>query len=123
MTLLTSFVISAVVLFVAWVVAAQVALPHWEHIKRHSPPVQALLYLWGFAFVGLIDAPFNIVFGTLYFRQAPNKDGCGWTLSERLRHILRTEPEDWWRWKHASFICRYLVSPWDFNHCGMGYGR
>lgn len=117
------FLIATVILFVAWVVTAEVALPHKDHIKRHHPVIQGLLHLWSFIFVGLLDVPYNVIFGTIYFRQLPNKDGCGWTLTERLQHILKTEPIESWRWQHAYFICRFLISPWDFNHCRMGLGR
>jgi len=47
------------------------------------------------------------------------------TLTSRLKFILLTGEyqETEWRYKLALFMCKYMVSPWDFNHCGMGFGK
>ena len=115
--------ICTLIFFVAWVLTGTYIIEHWYHRDKHNNFEKSLLYIWGLVFVIFIDVPYNIVFGTLYFRQLPNKDGCGWTFTERLQHILKEEPVESWRWQHAYWICRYLISPWDFNHCGLGLGR
>lgn len=40
------------------------------------------------------------------------------TFTSRLKHYLRAQPESW-RGKLALFMCKYMVEPWDFNHCGL----
>lgn len=116
-------IISAIVImFVAWVVFAEFVLEHYRHRHEHNKLVQALIYIAGFIFIALIDVPFNVVIGTMYFRQKPGPSTGGWTLSERLRWILKTKEVESWEWQHAFFICRKFVSPWDYNHCGMGLG-
>ena len=121
--LLIYFIAATAVLFVAWVIMATFVLDHLRHYKEHSLPVRVIIFLLAGGFVLLIDVPYNIVFGTLYFREKPNKNDCGWTLSERLRRILLNERERTWRWKHGYFICRKFISPWDYNHCRVGLGR
>jgi hypothetical protein len=74
----------------------------------------------------LLDVAFNIVFGTMMFRQLPKfkeaKRPYFPTLSQRLYEILNGErgiPKDSFRWKMAFYICKYGIEPWDKNHCGL----
>ena len=109
----------SVVFFIMWVVLAEFVLEHRAHLKEHNLVIQGLIYLYGFCFI-VVDILYNYTFGTIIFWQF-TKSGDR-TLSQRLRTILRTEVSDSWRWKLAYFVCRYLITPWDFNHCRIGLG-
>jgi len=94
-------------------------LPHLRHKEKHNVFEQSLMYFYSFFFIA-IDVFYNYTFGTLFFWQLP--DWKHKTLSERLRKILAEEPEESKRWKLAYWVCRYFISPWDFNHCRAGLG-
>lgn len=72
-------------------------------------PLALIGYLW--------DILFDILYGTFMFWGLPNIKRL--TLSARMKHIIKTQPIDSWRRKEAVWICRYLVEPWDHNHCGL----
>ena len=36
----------------------------------------------------------------------------------RMRRYLRHEPSGSWRFRAAYLLCKYLLHPWDENHCG-----
>ena len=107
-------------MFILWVTFAEFILDHYRHYKEHAVPAQILILLSSTIFI-VVDVIYNIIIGTIYFRQLPTKKTL--TLTQRLRKILKEEPVESWRWEHAYFICKYLISPWDFNHCRMGLGR
>jgi len=78
------------------------------------------------AFAFLYDVAFNIVFGTILFLEWPDFKSAHAkylpTLSERLKGILRGErnaPPYGTRWNIALFMCKYMIEPWDKNHCGL----
>ena len=81
------------------------------------------------AFVA-VDVLYDFTFGKVLFWEFTDKRtkfyrGKGKiTLTARLKHILLSGEyyADEWRYILARFMCKYMVSPWDFNHCGMGYG-
>jgi len=118
------FLSASIILFVLWVITADVFLPRYRKAragKEYHPVKQAIILAWTFWFV-VVDIVYNIVFGGLIFWQSPI--GYGWTLSQRLRHILTSGDYDVesWRWQLAWWLCRYLISPWDYNHCRIGLG-
>jgi hypothetical protein len=75
-------------------------------------PTLAFLY-----FFVTVDVIYNYTYGAMLFMQPAHRDRK--TLTSRLKHYLRTEPDSV-RGKMAYFFCRYMISPWDWNHCGMG---
>jgi len=75
-----------------------------------------------FVFIVFIDVPHNYTVSSIIFWELADNDRK--TLTARLKHILRSGlyEEDEWRFKLALFMCKYMISPWHFNHCGMGFG-
>ena len=65
-------------------------------------------------FIG--DVLYNVTLGTILFLDKPVKN---YTLSHRLKHYLRTEPDSW-RGKVALFMCKYMIEPWLPGHCYIG---
>jgi hypothetical protein len=82
------------------------------------------------AFV-IFDVLYDLTFGKILFWELTDSRvkfyrGKGKiTLTARLKSILLSGEykETEWRYILALFMCKYMVSPWDFNHCGMGYGK
>lgn len=78
----------------------------------------------GLAF--LFDVLFNVVYGTIFAVELPDFKGAHVkylpTFSERLKDILQGKgkaPVYGIRWKMAYFMCKYMIEPWDKNHCGL----
>lgn len=72
------------------------------------------LYVIGYA-VFICDILWNIIFGSVLFFELPSKKRL--TLTARMKHLILFD--EGWRFKVAYFICRYIVEPWDWNHCGL----
>lgn len=83
--------------------------------KGYNPVVQALAHLFTFVFA-VFDIVLNIVYGSIVFMQLPHWKRL--TLTARLKYILYKQ-EMGWRWKLADFVCRRMIEPWDYNHCGL----
>lgn len=81
------------------------SLPRWVYWMLF--PIAIAFYI--------LDVAWNVFFGSLFFLQFPHESRP--TLTERMRHLLITD--DGWRFKLAFFMCKYLVEPWDPNHCGL----
>ena len=76
------------------------------------------LWQWAYFVVFiLLDVLWNWIFASIIFLQIPRH----WTLSERLRDILRTDYG--WRYDLAYWMCKYFIEPHDSGHCGLGYSR
>lgn len=39
-------------------------------------------------------------------------------LTQRLKKYIKEQPETW-RGKVSIFVCKYMIEPWDWNHCGL----
>ncbi len=64
------------------------------------------------------DVLYNFTFGAILFLEPASMDRK--TLTARLKHILHSVGyKGTWRHKLASFMCKYMIEPWDFNHCGL----
>lgn len=61
----------------------------------------------------IIDVLYNFTFGSLVFWEWAKE----LTLSQRMTRHIRGE--DSWRKSVATWICKHLVEPWDFNHCHL----
>lgn len=61
------------------------------------------------------DVLYNLTYGTICFWQFPRRGE--WTFTARLQRCVHLAT---WRGQLARFVCRYLVEPWDADHCGMG---
>lgn len=85
-----------------------------KHADKLPRPIYYILYAIGYT-VFILDIIWNIIFGTVLFMQLPHKDRL--TLTHRMKYILITD--DGWRFKLAHFICKYIIEPWDWNHCGL----
>jgi len=66
-----------------------------------------------------IDVVYNYTYGTLLFLDFPIGK---YTFTARLKDYVKTQPTSW-RGKLSDFICRTMVSPYDYDHCGLGYGK
>ena len=104
--------IASVILWLAWIVFANTR--HYIG-KDYAPPIQAIAHLFSVIFL-VLDVAFNFTYATVLFMQLPSFKRP--TLTQRMKRILRDEPINW-RWKLADFVCRRMVEPWDFNHCGL----
>ena len=99
----------------------------WMKHNKEKVPKWAYPFAYAFAIIGYIyDILFNIVIGTIMFLALPDFKGSAYyapPLTHRLRKILReantTSKLDKYRFFLAMYICRYLVEPWDPNHCGL----
>lgn len=107
-----NFIIYAVVsMFILWFFFINVMT--WKKYESKIPNwIKPILKL--IAIIGIVwDFLFNITFATVIFLELPKET----MLTFRMQRILLTD--DGWRFKVARFICRYLVEPWDPNHCGL----
>lgn len=106
--------------FILWFMFVNVMFVKNTLLEKYQDGWQRkLIYIIGgpFFVVGyLYDVIFNITYGTLMFLQLPKADAL--TLSTRMKNLIKNEPDSW-RGKFAIFICKYLVEPWDPNHCGL----
>lgn len=84
----------------------------------HSWKLAVLYLLGGVIFiVGYpLDILYNMIVGTVLFRAPPRRGE--WTLTARLQRLVRG-PAGRNR-DIALWMCRYLIEPWDPDHCGMG---
>jgi len=64
----------------------------------------------------LLDVLWNWIFASILFLSVPRE----FTLSERLRNILRHSNKKW-RVDIAFFMCKRFIEPHDQGHCGLGY--
>jgi hypothetical protein len=119
-----SFIIASI-LFWFLFASAMTLYDKWKVQKKYS------LKWWGLGIVGLpifiIGFPYDIIYnftwGSLIFLELPKKRPKGkgfnsfeWTFTHRLWRLIYDKG---WRGHVARFICRYLVQPWDLNHCGV----
>lgn len=118
--MITFIGIGFVALIILWVLFINVM---WLKYNKEKIPKILHKPLYAIAFVGLIyDILFNLIFGTVLFWELPVfKDKRGKfhipPLTSRMRRILISGQG--WRWGLAYFLCRYVVEPWDPNHCGL----
>lgn len=82
---------------------------HAKGLKRKILIAYAAMFI-------IIDVIYNYTYGAMLFIEFADNDRK--TLTARLKHYLRTQPETW-RGKLAFFMCRYMIEPWDWNHCGL----
>ena len=64
----------------------------------------------------VVDVLHNYSYSSILFVAFPPKGKH--TLTSRLKHYLRTQPESW-RGEIAYFMCRYMIEPHDPGHCAM----
>jgi len=113
---------SLIALWLAYIPAANIINRYRE--KRPTGLKLWLAYSY-LAFFWVIDVAYNLTLGNILFWQWAPVPKDWWdrketlTLTYRMKWILRNLDESAWRWKLAYFICRYLVEPWDWNHCGL----
>ncbi len=114
--MITYIFISTIVLFIMWVVTANVM----EYTKEGYPMyVRAPATLFSIFFV-FVDVVYDFTAGSVIFLQLPSFSRP--TLTQRLKYIFETERRYSWRYKLAYFACKYLISPWQWNHCGLKLG-
>ena len=84
-----------------------------------------LTYVLGVPFI-LLDVAFNVVYGSIMFIELPAFGNSHWkflpTFTERCSRHLHNEWEKEhksWRFRLAKAICKYMLEPWDYNHCGL----
>lgn len=119
--MITYFLIAFIGLWILFVNVMKLA-EHREKIPENlRKPAIALV-----AFGALWDGLFNIFYGTIVFLALPDFKGAKWhfpLFTHRLRGLIREKkldgPLDRYRYYLARFICRYVVEPWDTNHCGL----
>jgi len=108
------YVIGGIVLL--WLMFIPTGLILTRHRERPLTGLRLwLAYIWGVVFV-IADVIVNYTCMTYVFAELPDSDRK--TVTERLKHYLRTEPYSW-RGKIAVLMCEYLIEPWDFGHCAI----
>lgn len=108
--IIINVIVASLIFWLFWIAISRL-IPHTKH--KHFWVVDALIKLAFVIFI-VIDAAFNITYGSLIFLELPKE----WMLTMRLQRIL-TSYDTGWRFKLALFVCRYMVEPWDFNHCRL----
>lgn len=89
----------------------------WKH-NKHKIPQWLQYLLWPIAAaVYCLDVVFNWAFASIIYFELPREP----TLSERMRRHIITRDD--WRFKLSVWTCKYLVEPWDWNHCGLSNDR
>lgn len=113
---LTYLLPATVILWISWVLVTALAYRYGKDTRKPLVKLMFALFL-------LLDVTYNVVFASLLFLQRPNLKRL--TLTARLRYILLsgTVGEDTWRFKWAQIICKSMISPRDYNHCGLQYGN
>ena len=91
-------------------------IPLWLHKPAYALVIFGVLW----------DGLFNIFYGSIMFLALPDFKGSKYhfpLFTHRLRGLIREKkldsPLDRYRYYLARFICRYVVEPWDTNHCGL----
>lgn len=72
-----------------------------------------MLYLILFA---IYDGFYNFTWGAFVFWEFGTWERR--MLTMRLYDYIHDQPLSW-RGRLATFICFYLIEPWDWNHCGL----
>lgn len=62
------------------------------------------------------DIVYNYTVGSLLFWSWPSAGDH--TLTARLQRLIKAGPAVGWRYHLAYWICKYLLHPFDDNHCG-----
>ena len=108
-----------VIFFVTWLLFINLMPLKDREFKWYIKYPIILLFAIGY----ILDVIFNILWGTCLFLQMPYRGtGFNLTFSQRLRRILRGDTliaKGTFRYKMAMFFCRYMIEPWDKNHCGL----
>ena len=102
-------------------------LVFWLDRNKEKIPRAFHKPLMGLVFVGyVLDAFVNVFVASVIFWQAPDFKTARVkylpTVTERLRDILRLRTDIEYRSKRymlALWMCRYLIEPYDPNHCGL----
>ena len=106
-------VLGIISFFVLWVLFINIMTAKKYKDKIPKVLLYPLYIVFGVGYIG--DVLWNVIFGTLLFLELP--DFKAPTLSDRLSYLIVTD--DGWRFKIAYFICKYMIEPWDYNHCGL----
>jgi hypothetical protein len=122
--MITYFLYMLVAMAILWIFFVNIM---WLKHNKEKVPLWLHKPLMGVVIIGGIwDGLFNIIFGTVLLIGWPDFKGAKWhfpLLTHRLRGIIRANKQDTildrYRFYLSRFICRYLVAPWDKNHCGL----
>lgn len=106
--------------FILWILFVNVMFIKIVLLKKYPDGFQNKILLAILIPLNIVasiyDVLFNITYGSLMFLQVFEARNI--TFTHRMKAILRTEPDSW-RGKLSMWICRYLIEPWDQNHCGL----
>jgi len=99
-----------------WIAFIPTGILLTEHQKENFTGWRLwLATAWGWVFI-IGDVFVNYTAMTYVFSEVPDSDRK--TVTARLKHYLKTQPDSW-RGKLASYMCKYLIEPWHFGHCGL----
>lgn len=98
--------------WIAYIPAANII--NREREKPYTGLRRVIMFLY-VALFAVIDVTANIFVFSLLFGELPRE---GLVTTRLKRHILET-PQYKWRHGLAYFICRYMVEPWDHDHCSL----
>lgn len=112
--MILNFVVASVLLWLGFIAVMQVV----QGVQRKEDldvkqKIAVVLFVAG-------DVFYNYTYAAILFLELGSLKRR--TLTARLKHYLREQPESW-RGKIAYFMCKYMISPWDWDHCGLGLGN
>ena len=93
--------------------------------QRYEEKPWTLVPKWFAAiFIGafiVCDVAYNVTYGTVLFMDFPHYKRL--TLTARMKDYIHSDSKSKITQKYrkplATFICKYMVEPWDVGHCGL----
>lgn len=109
--MIISLLIASIVFWLLFIAVAN--LYHNSYKNATGLKRYAMILLAGIGLV--VDVLYNFTYATVAFMQWPSLSRP--TLTARMKYNLANDTG--WRYKLSSFVCRKMVEPWDWNHCGL----
>ena len=78
-------------------------------------PIRMVAYPIIALFIAM-DIAYNYTYGALLFLEPANSGRKLFTA--RLKHYIKYS-RNTWRGSLAVWMCKHMIEPWDFNHCGL----
>lgn len=85
------------------------------HLKKYKTILQKIKFLYYglipfYVLALLMDVLFDKIIGTIYFRELPRE----WLFTARCQRHMKGSGT---QLKRATFVCTYLLNPFDEGHC------
>lgn len=85
------------------------------HLKKYKTMLSEIKFLYYgvqpfFILALIMDVLFDKIIGTIYFRELPRE----WLFTARCQRHMKGSGI---QLRRATFVCTYLLNPFDENHC------